>query len=126
MLKSAAILADDRRVSPRYEHQVELRFEQVGRDGTLRIGHGITEDVSRRGIRFRSEEAPEVGSEIVTRIPWPTLLQNVCALELVAHGRITRATDRGIVLVIRNYEFRTCGPKSFWEPPATSSNSIEA
>lgn len=126
MLKSAHIQTDDRRISPRYEHQAELRFEQQGRDGTLRVGHGTTEDVSRRGIRFRTEDPPEVGSEVLTRIPWPTLLQNVCPLELIARGQVTRSTDRGIILVIRSYEFRTCGERSFWEPPATSSNSVLA
>ncbi len=126
MLKTASILSDDRRGSPRYEHQVELRFEQQGRDGTLRIGHGITEDVSRRGIRFRTEEPPEVGTEVITRIPWPSLLQNVCPLELIARGVIARDTTRGIILVIRSYEFRTCGARSFWEPPAASSNIIFA
>lgn len=126
MLKTAAILDSDRRVSPRYEHKAELRFEQQGRDGTLRIGHGVTEDVSRRGIRFRTEEPFEVGTEMVTHISWPTLLQNVCELELIARGRVTRSTKRGIILVIGSYEFRTCGARSFWMPDEPSNNCIMA
>ena len=45
-------------------------------------------------------------------IAWPFLLQNVCALELVLRGPATTG-DRGTILTVRNYEFRTCGPRSF-------------
>ena len=122
MLTSASICAGDRRGAPRYEYRIDIRFEHQGPDGALRVAHGVTEDLSRGGLRFRSEEPLEVGSQVVTRIAWPALLQNVCPLELVVEGLITRVTGRGTILAVRSYEFRTCGARSFWEAPLPSSN----
>ena len=99
-----------------------MRFEQHGRDGALRIGHGTTEDLSRRGLRFRAEERVEAGEELVLRIAWPGLLQNVCPLELLVRGVVTRVTDRGAIVSVGSYEFRTCGARSFWEEPELLSN----
>ena len=49
-------------------------------------------------------------------VAWPFLLQNICPLELILKGTVTEVSRRGTLLVIRSYEFRTCGEKSFWEP----------
>lgn len=112
----------DRRRCPRYNYELEVRFEQHGPDGELRIGHGTTEDLSRRGLRFRADERLEAGEELVLRIAWPGLLQNVCPLELLLRGVVTRVTDRGTIVSIGSYEFRTCGARSFWQEPELSSN----
>lgn len=119
-------LESDRRGAQRHPVQVELRFERRGSDGAVRVGHGKAEDVSRGGLRFRAEEPLEVGAEVTTRIAWPVLLQNVCDLELVLKGSVSRVTERGTILQIRSYEFRTCGSRSFCEPPELSSNWIVA
>lgn len=119
-------LDSDRRGAQRYQCQVDLRFERQGSDGAVRLGHGTAEDVSRGGLRFRAEEPLEVGAEVTTRITWPVLLQNVCGLELVLKGLVTRVTERGTILQIRSYEFRTCGSRSFCEPPELSSNWVVA
>ena len=100
-----------------------MRFEQRHPDGTLRIGHGVTKDFSQKGLRFRAEERLEPGAELVMHVAWPTLLQNVCSLELLVRGQVTRVGDRGTIVSIRSYEFRTCGARSFWEAPAVSSSS---
>lgn len=105
---------------------MELRFERQGSDGARHLGHGMTEDVSRRGLRFRSEEPLEIGAEVTTRIAWPLKLQNVCEMELVLNGLVTRVTERGTIVQIRSYEFRTCGSRSFCEPVEHSSNWILA
>lgn len=122
----APIGQDDRRGARRYPCRIDIRLEQQTNDGALRVGQGVTEDFSRRGLRFRAETPLEVGAEIVTRIAWPILLQNTCQLELVVQGRVTRVTDRGTIVSIRSYEFRTCGPRSFWQAPPLSSNAIVA
>lgn len=122
----ADTLDSDRRGAQRYQCQVALRFERQGSDGAVRLGQGMAEDVSRGGLRFRAEEPLEVGAEVTTRIAWPVLLQNVCNLELVLQGFVTRVTERGTILQIRSYEFRTCGSRSFCELPELSSNCIVA
>lgn len=122
----ADTLDSDRRGAQRYRCHVDLRFERQGSDGAVRLGFGMAEDVSRGGLRFRAEEPLEVGAEVTTRIAWPVLLQNVCNLELVLQGFVTRVTERGTILQIRSYEFRTCGSRSFCEPAELSSNWIVA
>ena len=122
MLKSASSQAKDRRIAPRFAYQVDVRFEHHGPDGALHVGHGVTEDLSRGGLRFRSEEPLEVGASVVTRIAWPVLLQNICALELVVEGDVTGVSNRGTIVAVRTYEFRTCGARSFWEVPPPSTN----
>jgi hypothetical protein len=99
-----------------------VRFEHHGPDGALRVGHGVTEDLSRAGLRLRSADSLEIGATVITRIAWPVLLQEKCPLELIVEGQVTRVTNRGTIVAVRNYEFRTCGPRSFWEPPLPSNN----
>jgi hypothetical protein len=100
-----------------------VRFEQQdARGALLRVGHGVTHDLSRNGLRFHVEERLEPGTELVMHITWPELLQNVCPLELLVRGCVTRVGQRGTILSIRDYEFRTCGERSFWEAPAASSS----
>ena len=112
----------DRRGCPRYQYESEVRFEQRSQDGARRVGCGITADVSRRCVRFRPEEKLEPGAELVLRMAWPEMLQNVCALEMLVRGVVTRVTDRGAILSIGSYELRTCGPRSFCEAPELSSS----
>ena len=119
---STNVVCGDRRGCPRYQYDGEVQFEMQSGEGAKRIGHGVLADVSRRGLRFRAEAALEPGAELVMHIAWPALLQNVCALELVVRGLVTRVSERGTVVSIRDYEFRTCGERSFWEAPAPSSN----
>ena len=119
---STNVVPGDRRVCPRYKYEGEVRFEQQGGDGTVRIGHGVTEDLSQIGLRFKAEERLERGAELVMRIAWPALLQNTCELELVVRGLVTRVSGREAIVSIQDYEFRTCGARSFWEAPAPSSS----
>ena len=120
------IIRGDRRAERRYEHRMELRFTYRTR-GILQFGSGYTLDLSRAAVRFSSETPPPDGSEVELRIAWPFLLQNVCPLELVVRGTAMRTSDRGTVLTLHDYEFRTCGQRSFNQAVATAAgNSIIA
>ena len=107
----------DRRKTQRYEGAMELRFQRQDPDGTMHVGHGTTVDLSRGGLRFNSEEAVAPGMELALQVVWPVLLQNICPLELFVKGTVSAVTQRGTILLIRRYEFRTCGARSFWEEP---------
>ena len=119
---STQLVAGDRRTCPRYRYESEVRFEQQSTDGARRVGHGITADFSRRCLRFRPEEKLLPGAELVLRMAWPELLQNICSLEMLVRGVVTRVTDRGAILSIASYELQTCGSRSFCEAPEPSSN----
>jgi hypothetical protein len=103
---------------------MEMRFEHHDRQGALRVGHGVTADLSSDAFRFFTDDAGlELGSEVVVHVAWPFLLQNICPLELILKGSVMHAGVRGTVVKTRSYEFRTRGPRSFWEPEPESSIS---
>lgn len=97
-----------------------MRFERAN-DGAPGVGLGTTADLSRKVLRFRSEEPLEAGEALVLHIAWPELLQNVCSLELLVRGVVKQVTGRGALVSIASYEFRTCGARSFWEAAPGSS-----
>jgi hypothetical protein len=117
----ADIIHGDRRASQRYECQLELWFEHHDRRGVRQLGHGVTADLSRAAIRFITETPPCTGATVVLHVSWPFLLQNVCPLELILTGSVDHVTERGAILMIRGYEFKTCGERSFEEPPPQTS-----
>jgi hypothetical protein len=48
------------------------------------------------------------GRRMELSISWPAQLNNQCALQLVARGRVVRSSERGQAAVeIEQYEFRT-------------------
>lgn len=108
------IIHGDRRTERRYQHEMELRFSYKPRgDGAIEFGSGQTMDLSRGAVRFMTETPPPDGANVELRIAWPFLLQNVCPLELVVRGTTMTTKDRGTVLTMNHYEFRTCGQRSF-------------
>lgn len=115
------IIHGDRRLDRRYVHALELRFSYaVG--GSTQFGSGVTYDLSRGAVRFHADNPPPDGVDVELRIAWPFLLQNVCPLELVVRGSVTTVAERGTILAMRHYEFRTCGQRSF-AAAATSTGS---
>ena len=106
------IIHGDRRGDRRYAYEMELRFSYTS-GGVTYFGSGLTADLSRGAVRFVTDNPPPEGAEVELRIAWPYLLQNVCPLELVVSGKIAAGNDRGTVLAMDHYEFRTCGERSF-------------
>ena len=120
----AEIIHGDRRTERRYAYEMELRFSyRLG--GTLYVGSGQTLDLSRGAVRFSTENPPPDGADVELRISWPYLLQNVCPLELVVRGT-AHTGERGTVLTLSDYEFRTCGQRSFDQPLASAGGGIIA
>lgn len=123
---SIQVLHGDRRVDRRYESELPIRFEYVdGRNG-LRVGGGATIDLSRGGIRFLTPDPPPLQANLQAWIAWPFLLQGVCPLELLIRGQVISSGERGVVLRMRSYEFRTCGERSFSERPEQPMSSMVA
>ena len=120
------IIHGDRRTERRYAYEMELQFS-YSLGGAKHFGSGVTGDLSRTSVRFLADNPPPRGSEVELRISWPFLLQNVCPLELIVHGKTTTTTERGTILAMDHYEFRTCGQRSFVSASAgAGSTSILA
>jgi hypothetical protein len=111
-MASVDIIRGDRRANRRYTFEMPLRFLYPSGD-SRRLGCGQTLDLSRKGIRFVSDDPPPSDTDVELRIEWPFLLQNVCPLELRVWGRVLRSDDGGTVVRMSRYEFRTAGVRSF-------------
>jgi len=109
------LIGGERRSCQRFEIALNVRFSYTSRGKEVHYGQGVTAELSRRGVLFRSDCVPPEGAEITLRLEWPFLLQNVCELEVVMKGRVLRTTPRGTVVVTHGHEFRTCGERSFGE-----------
>jgi hypothetical protein len=115
------MIRGDRRTNRRYAFEMPLRFWYRSGE-SRRLGSGQTLDLSRKGIRFVSDDPPPSGTEIELRIEWPFLLQHVCPLELLVWGRVLRSGDQGTVVRMNKYEFRTVGARSFDQVIARAAN----
>lgn len=112
----------DRRLERRYEYRMELKFSFL-QAGLTHVGSGHTLDLSRRAVRFVTENPPPNRVTLEIRIAWPFLLQNICPLELIVRGVVQETTGRGTVLSLDHYEFRTSGARSFDQTPAMAGCS---
>jgi hypothetical protein len=115
------LIYGDRRTDRRYAFPLSLRFS-YRKCGVAAAGSGATEDLSRGGIRFTTDDPPPVGVEIELRIEWPFLLQNVCPLELLVRGKVLRSNAQRTVASMYSYEFRTRGARSFEQAAVTTSS----
>ena len=106
----------DRRADRRYDLALGLRFQYEDAGGRTQVGEGVVVDLSRGGVRLSADHPPPNGVSIDVHIDWPFLLQGTCPLELFIRGRVAVADERGTVVTISRYEFRTRGSRSFFEP----------
>lgn len=119
-MPKADMIHGDRRADRRYAFEMPLHFSC--HSGWRASGSGYTKDLCRKGILFISDSPLPAGTELELRIEWPFLLQNVCPLELCVGGRVLRTDDRGTVVRMSSYEFRTCGARSFDQASARGVN----
>jgi hypothetical protein len=120
-MRGVELIHGDRRANRRYGFELPLRFWcQIGEAECT--GSGRTVDLSRKGIRFVSDNPPPNATNVELRIQWPFLLQEVCPLELRVWGRVLRSDDQGTVVRMGRYEFHTCGARSFDQASAVAVN----
>lgn len=104
--------AIDGRTMGRHPADMELRFSYRQGDITW-VGSGRASNLSEDAIYFETDQHVPSGADVELRIALPITLQNVCPLELVISGRQIRRDSRGTVLRMKDFEFQTCGERSF-------------
>ena len=115
------VIHGDRRSDKRYPFELQLQYQYKDARGVTHAGCGTTTELSRGGIRFVTEEVPPMGVSLEVRIAWPFKLQNVCPLELCVEGPVIRTGDGEAVIRMNDYQFRTCGERSFEAPQDTGA-----
>ena len=104
------VIHGERRSGRRYQVELELRYSLLGNGG--QDGWGKAHNMSKGGILFEADSILPVGGQAELVIPWPFRLQQVCSLELIVVGQISRSGER-MVLETASYQFRTSGARSF-------------
>jgi hypothetical protein len=110
---SLDIINGDRRADCRYLVELPLSCCYGTDRAQLKVLSGVSVEISRRSLRFTTEDPVPVGAMAEVRIQWPFLLQGVCPLELVLTGPVIRSSSNGLVQQILRHEFVTCGARSF-------------
>lgn len=97
----------DRRQSDRFPIEREVRYRAINKRGSEEAGVGQTINMSSSGIFFTVEHILLPGRRMELSISWPALLNQKCALKLVARGRVVRFEEGRAAIEIQQYEFRT-------------------
>ena len=109
-------IAGERRQDRRYEIRLDVRWKLIRRRRVLETGTGHTIDISSGGIHFETDRTLPVGLNVELSIAWPALLHNVAPLQLVAFGKIVRASGHKTAMLMLQHEFRTVGISSSQQP----------
>jgi hypothetical protein len=81
------------------------------RPGDQRSGTGKVQDISSRGLAFRTDIDVALcpGQCLRVSLAWPAKLDGQCLLRLVFNGGILRVSGDLVVMTIGHPEFRTAG-----------------
>jgi hypothetical protein len=96
----------DRRTGLRIPLATGLRYRVLTGPRVLLQGTGQVENISSRGLAFRTEEPLETGSRLHVTMAWPAKLNDGCELTLVFYGVVQRA-GRLVFATIERPAFRT-------------------
>lgn len=111
VLPTNEIILDDRnrRKRLRFPLETELRyqFSEPGQRDPIR-GTGQVENVSSRGVAFRTDVPLEPGLRLSVSMAWPAKL-NDCLLRLAFQGVVLRVRGNFVVVTLDKPEFRIAG-----------------
>jgi hypothetical protein len=115
----------DRRRRLRFPLNTELRYRIAGRENVAN-GTGEVENISSRGLAFRSDVPLYPGLRLNVSMAWPARLDE-CMLRLAFEGVILRVSGGLAVVTIERPHFRTAGKSSATarEEIAAMASSIE-
>jgi hypothetical protein len=67
--------------------------------------------MSSGGLLIAADQRTELGAKIELNVEWPSLLNGMVPLQLVAIGKVVRCMESGFALSFTQYQFRTMGRK---------------
>jgi hypothetical protein len=104
--------AEDRRKSKRLPIEREVRYRIAGGQWDV-YGSGKTINMSSGGVLFTIDYALSEKQRIELFVSWPAKLNGAIPLQLVALGRVVRASETQAAIAIQRYEFKTCTSTAF-------------
>jgi hypothetical protein len=100
----------ERRSKIRYPVSLNVKYRTVGRSNRI-SGVGRTLNMSSGGLLIAADQRTEVGAKIELNVEWPSMLDGMVPLQLVAVGRVVRCFEMGFALSFTQYQFRTMSRK---------------
>jgi hypothetical protein len=99
------LIETERRSKMRYPLVLKVRFRILR--PKLHLGVGQAVNLSSGGVLVVSRDELNVGEELEVRIEWPSLLDGLIPLQLVAVGSVVRCETSSFAVRFRRYQFRT-------------------
>jgi hypothetical protein len=99
------LIMGDRRAGRRFEMELKLRYRLLGGGLTLYEGSGVTTDMSRGGLSFRTSGWLPQGVPIELRIEWPIALRGRYPQELHLMGHVVRSEAGAVGVRASWHEF---------------------
>jgi len=99
----------ERRMKRRFEIAEQVRYKMLYGQRIAETGTGKTLNISSGGVWFTTENILMVGMPIELSMNWPVLLNDSCPMKLMIYGCVIRSNEKGAVVAIERYEFRTQG-----------------
>src|SRR5271154_1167732 len=96
----------ERRSKIRYPVSLNVKYRTVGRSNRI-SGIGRTLNMSSGGLLIAADQRTEVGAKVELNVEWPSMLDGMVPLQLVAVGRVVRCLEAGFALSFTQYQFRT-------------------
>jgi hypothetical protein len=104
-----------RRSKRRFQIEQDVRYKMLYGQQIAEAGVGRTINISSHGVWFTTETMLPPGLPVELSMNWPVLLNDSCAMKLMIFGCVIRSSERGAVVAVERYEFRTQG-RSFQQP----------
>jgi PilZ domain len=95
----------DRRKSPRFDIRLPLRYRLSQRGVENRWNTGITRDMSKDGVVFKTRHPLPVGGHLEVRIDWPARYRSVHPVDLHLTGFIVRSGNGRAAVHISSHRF---------------------
>ena len=100
----------ERRSKTRYPIELNVKYRTLGRYHRL-AGVGRTANLSSSGMFIVTEHRMAVGARLELNIEWPSLLDGLIPLQVVAVGKVVRSLESGFAFSFTQYQFRTMSRK---------------
>jgi hypothetical protein len=100
-------IPDERRASHRLPIERDVCYKVLEGKKTLEVGAGRTLNISSKGILFTTEFPLPNGKRVELSVSWPSRLDNIIPLKLVAVGRLVRVEEKQAAITIEQYTFKT-------------------
>jgi hypothetical protein len=97
--------AGERRQSIRFNLHLPLRYRLSQKGAETRWSTGVTRDMSRDGLVFKTRRPLPLGAHIEVRIDWPARYESVYPVDLQATGFVIRSDNGRSAVRITSHRF---------------------